>query len=53
LRVKTFYGWTEKRMDKKINEFLSNKSIEVVDIKFASPLLFFSAMIIYKGKYDG
>lgn len=48
MRVKTFYGWSEKGMDKKVNEFLENATIEVVDIKFATPVFFYSAMVIYK-----
>ncbi|MGE7661160.1 sporulation protein Cse60 [Peribacillus sp. NPDC097197] len=41
MKIKTFYGWTEKGMDKKVNEFLAAvPSINVVDIKFGSPLFF-------------
>ncbi|MFC0562245.1 sporulation protein Cse60 [Halalkalibacter alkalisediminis] len=50
MKVKTFYGWSEKGMDKKVNEFLKDTSIEIVDIKFSSPIFFFSAMVIYKEK---
>lgn len=50
MRVKTFYGWSEKGMDRKVNEFLESTNIEVVDIKFATPIFFFSAMVIYKEK---
>lgn len=48
MRVKTFYGLSEKGMDKKVNEFLEHATIEVVDIKFATPVFFYSAMVIYK-----
>ena len=48
MRVKTFYGWSEKGMDKKVNECLGHASIEVVDIKFATPVFFYGAMVIYK-----
>jgi hypothetical protein len=50
LKVKTFYGWSEKGMDKKVNEFLSDTSIDIVDIKFSSTIFYFSAMVIYKEK---
>ena len=48
MRVKTLSGWSEKSLDRKINEFLENPSVEMVDIKFATPIFFFSAMVIYK-----
>lgn len=48
MKVKTFYGWSEKSMDRKINEFLEETGLEIVDIKFATPIFFFSAMVIYK-----
>lgn len=35
-------------MDRKVNEFLESTPAEVVDIKFATPIFFFSAMIMYK-----
>lgn len=48
LRVKTFYGWSEKSMDRKLNEFLEDSALEIIDIKFATPIFFFSAMVMYK-----
>ncbi|WP_372869451.1 hypothetical protein [Planomicrobium okeanokoites] len=48
MRVKTIYAWSETGMDRKVNEFLESTPAEVVDIKFATPIFFFSAMIMYK-----
>lgn len=48
MRVKTIYAWSEKGMDRKVNEFLEGAAAEVIDIKFATPILFFSAMVMYK-----
>ncbi|MDQ0430307.1 hypothetical protein QOZ98_003145 [Planomicrobium stackebrandtii] len=48
MRVKTFYGYSEKSIDRKINEFLDDTNLEVIDIKFAAPIFYFSAMIMYK-----
>lgn len=48
MRVKTFYGYSEKSIDRKINEFLDDSNLEVIDIKFAAPIFYFSAMVIYK-----
>ncbi|WP_245983287.1 sporulation protein Cse60 [Ammoniphilus oxalaticus] len=48
IKVKTFIGWTEKSLDKKMNAFLSELNGEIVDIKFSTPVFFFSAMLIYK-----
>ncbi|WP_422122368.1 hypothetical protein DHX103_11210 [Planococcus sp. X10-3] len=48
MRVKTIYAWSEKGMDRKVNEFLEGAAVEVIDIKFATPIFFFSAMVMYK-----
>lgn len=53
MRVKTFYGWSETGLDRKVNEFLENSSAEIVDIKFSTPIFFFSAMVIYKPADSG
>lgn len=48
MRVKTFYAWSETGMDRKVNEFLEGADVEVVDIKFATPIFCYSAMVMYK-----
>lgn len=48
MRVKTIYAWSETGMDRKVNEFLESNAVEVIDIKFATPIFFFSAMVMYK-----
>ena len=48
MRVKTFYGWSEKSMERKLNEFLEDSPLEIIDIKFATPIFFFSATVMYK-----
>lgn len=50
MRVKTIYGWTETKMDERINEFINDASIEVIEIQYASPIFFFSALITYREK---
>lgn len=53
MRIRTFYGWSEKSLDRKVNEFLEDTALEIVDIKFATPVFYFSAMVIYKtGPYS-
>lgn len=49
MKVKTFASYTESSLDKKVNEFLSNPSIEVIDIKY-SAFSYLSTMIIYREK---
>lgn len=51
LRIKTFYGWSEKDLDRKVNEFLSENTIEVVDIKFSTPIFVYSALVMYKSDF--
>lgn len=48
MRVKTFVGWSENNLDQKVNGFLEDSTLEIVDIKFAIHFFFFSAMVIYK-----
>lgn len=48
LKVETFAGFTEKGLSKKVNSFLDDNPVEVVDIKFSSTIFFMSAMVIYK-----
>ncbi|URZ88094.1 MULTISPECIES: sporulation protein Cse60 [Floricoccus] len=51
MRVKTFIGLSEKRLDRRINEFISGleeNNFEVINIKFSSNIYGYSAMIIYK-----
>lgn len=55
MKVKLFDESHEKDLEEKINEFLENKDVEVVDIKFQvstsisgeDQIYCFSAMIIY------
>ena len=48
MRVKTFVGWSENNLDQKVNGFLEDSTLEIVDIKFAIHFFFFSAMVLYK-----
>lgn len=38
MKVKIFSAMSEKGLDKKVNEFLSDISAEIIDIKFSSVL---------------
>lgn len=53
MRVKTFTAWTETGLDKKVNEFLQDSSIEIIEVKYASPFFVYSVMILYKQKERG
>lgn len=48
MRIKTFYGWSEKGLDRKVNEFLEDPVLEIIDIKFPTPVFYFCAMVMYK-----
>lgn len=47
MKVKSFSAMTSETLDKKINDFLVNNHIEVIDIKFSSTIFFFSAMVMF------
>lgn len=48
MRVQTFIAFSEKSLDKKVNEFIYNTNSEIMDIKFSSNLIYLSVMIIIK-----
>jgi len=50
MNVKILTGWTEKGMEKKIHEFINDSSIEVIDIKLTSQLIFLCTMVLYNEK---
>ncbi|WP_187442777.1 hypothetical protein [Rossellomorea vietnamensis] len=50
MKVKTITGWTEESLDNKVNEFLNDPAIEVVELKFSSTIFSYSVMILYKNK---
>lgn len=50
-KVKTIVGmWTEESFDRKVNAFLDNPNIEVLEINFATPLFIYAVMIVYVEK---
>ena len=48
MKIKTITAAAQTKFDELVNEFISNTSIEVIDIKYALPFFFHSACIIYK-----
>lgn len=48
MKAKTIVGWSEKGFDKKVNAFLSDTSLEIIDVKFATPIFFYTVLILYK-----
>ncbi|MGM0843430.1 MAG: hypothetical protein ACQEUT_00530 [Bacillota bacterium] len=48
MKVKTITGWTEDSLDKKVNEFMKDTEIEVVNLHFSSTIFSYSVMILYK-----
>ncbi|CDQ41589.1 MULTISPECIES: hypothetical protein [Virgibacillus] len=47
MKIETFTGFTEQGLSKKVNRFLEDNPIEVVDIKFSSSIFYMGAMVIY------
>lgn len=48
MQVKAFTAMSEHSLSKKMNQFLNEVSVEVIDIKFSSTMFFLSGLIIYK-----
>lgn len=53
MKVKTLSALSEKGLDKKVNEYLSNLSAEIVDIKFSASTFAVYAMMVYKERIHG
>ncbi len=49
MKVKTFTASTENVLDEKVNNFISNPLIEVLDIKYSANN-YLSTMIVYRDK---
>lgn len=47
MRIKTITGFTESGLDRKVNKFLENNTIELIDIQYAASLFYMGAMIVY------
>lgn len=48
LKVQIFTGFTETGLSRKINKFIDNNSVEVVDIKFSTSFFYMGAIVIYR-----
>jgi hypothetical protein len=48
LKIKTFYAMDNRKLDEKVNSFLDNSNIQVVDVKFNHVIFYFSVLILYK-----
>ncbi|WP_169817998.1 hypothetical protein [Caryophanon latum] len=48
MKAKTIIAYSETGFDKKMNEFLSDPSIEVMEIQYSATILAFTALILYK-----
>jgi len=47
MRVKTITGFTESGLDKKVNKFMGNNTIEIIDIQYSASIFYMGAMIVY------
>ncbi|MGT3749683.1 hypothetical protein ACVTLR_15000 [Staphylococcus aureus] len=48
MNTKIFTGMTESSLERKINKFIKDNQIEVIDIKFSCSVFYLGVMIIYK-----
>lgn len=48
MKAKTIYGWSEKDFDSKLNMFLSDTSIEIIEVQFSSTIFHYAALVLYK-----
>ena len=50
MRVKFIFAISEKKLDARVNEFLENRNIEIIDIQFQIGYGAMGVMIRYKRK---
>ncbi|MGM0852891.1 MAG: hypothetical protein ACQEWI_09830 [Bacillota bacterium] len=50
MKISTYRSMTESGLNKKVNDFLEDQTIEVIDIKFSMPIFDYGVMILYKKK---
>ena len=48
MKVRVFDSMTSKGLEKKVNRFLEESNVEIIEIKFAGGFGFVAAMISYK-----
>ena len=50
MKIKVFTAGTDKGLEKKVNRFLENSNINIIDIKFTGGFGFIAVMIRYEEK---
>ncbi|MGD6846665.1 hypothetical protein [Rossellomorea aquimaris] len=50
MKITTFRSMTESGLNKKVNNFLENQTIEIIDVKFSITIFDYGVMILYKKK---
>lgn len=48
MRIKTLWSMDNKKLDRKVNAFLDQSDIRVVDLKYDISMFSFSVMIMYE-----
>ena len=48
MRVKTLWSMDNKKLDRKVNSFLSQTGIDVIDLRYDISMFSFSVMIMYE-----
>ncbi|UTR10020.1 hypothetical protein MM300_19400 [Evansella sp. LMS18] len=48
MKAKTIVAYSDSGFDKKLNAFLADPAIEIIDVKFTSPIFAYTALVLYK-----
>jgi hypothetical protein len=48
MKIKIFQAMTERTVEKKVNDFISQTGIEVAEWHYSATIFYFSVMIVYK-----
>lgn len=53
MRIKTFYSFSNSKLDREVNEFLDRPDIEVVDVQFGPTAFYFAVMVQFREAASG
>lgn len=48
MKIKLIQSMSETKVEKKVNDFLSNRGIKVLELQYSATAFYFSVMIVYE-----
>jgi hypothetical protein len=48
MKVKLLYAYSIFKLEKRVNEFISNKKIKVLELQYSTSIFYLSVMVVYE-----